>query len=65
MRNGAPENPGIAGALAGLMSAGIAATLYASNCFDDSPLFVATWYPLATLLVAGVGFISGRRWLRW
>lgn len=65
MRNGAPENPGIAGAVAGLTSAGIASTLYASNCFDDSPLFVATWYPLASILVATVGFFSGRRWLRW
>jgi hypothetical protein len=65
MRNGAPESPGIAGAVAGLASAGIAATLYASNCFDDSPLFVAAWYPLAIMLVATIGFFSGHRWLHW
>jgi hypothetical protein len=65
MRHGAPESPGIAGAVAGLASAGIAATLYASNCFDDSPLFVATWYPLATALVATVGYFAGNRYLRW
>jgi len=48
-----------------LASAGIAATLYASNCFDDSPLFVATWYPLAAALVATVGYFAGNRYLRW
>lgn len=65
MRHGAPENPGLAGALAGLISVGIAATLYASNCFDDSPLFVVTWYPLATLIVTAVGYVAGKRFLRW
>ena len=65
MRQGAPENPGLAGALAGLVSVGIAATLYATNCFDDSPLFVATWYPLATLIVVTVGYFAGNRFLRW
>lgn len=65
MRQGAPGNPGAAGALAGLVSVGIAATLYASNCFDDSPLFVVTWYPLATLIVVAVGYFAGNRFLRW
>lgn len=65
MRQGAPENPGGAGALAGLVSVGIAATLYASNCFDDSPLFVITWYPLATLIVVTIGYFAGDRFLRW
>ncbi|WP_246705562.1 NrsF family protein [Rhizobium sp. P40RR-XXII] len=65
MRQGAPEHPGLAGALAGLISVGIAATLYASNCFDDSPLFVVIWYPLATLIVTAVGYVAGRRFLRW
>jgi hypothetical protein len=65
MRNGAPQNPGIAGALAGAAAAGIAATLYAANCPDDSPLFVASWYPLATIVVAAIGAIAGARLLRW
>jgi hypothetical protein len=65
MRAGAPQNPTLAGALAGAAAAGIAATLYATNCPDDSPLFVASWYPLATLIVAGVGALAGRRFLRW
>jgi hypothetical protein len=65
MRAGAPQNPGIAGALAGAAAAGIAATLYAANCPDDSPLFVASWYPLATIIVAAVGALAGARLLRW
>ena len=44
LRHGAPARPAVAGAIAGLLSAGLAATLYASHCTDDSPLFVATWY---------------------
>ena len=55
MRAGAPQHPGWTGALAGAASAGIAAFLYASHCPDNSPLFVATWYPIATLVCAGVG----------
>ncbi|TWT10790.1 NrsF family protein [Reyranella sp. CPCC 100927] len=65
LRRGAPARPGLAGALAGLAAGGIAATFYASNCTDDSPLFVAAWYPLAILAVTAVGFISGRLFLRW
>ena len=57
--------PGLTGALAGAASAGIAALLYASHCPDDSPLFVATWYPLATLICVGVGALAGRRFLAW
>jgi len=65
LREGAPRYPGLTGALAGMAAAGVSATIYATNCTDDSPLFVATWYPLATGIVALAGFFAGRRWLRW
>lgn len=65
LRQGAPTRPGLAGAVAGLAASGIAATLYASNCTDDSPLFVMTWYPIATLAVTAAGCLTGRRLLRW
>jgi hypothetical protein len=65
LRHGAPTRPAVAGALAGLLSAGLAATLYASHCTDDSPLFVATWYTIAAALVAGVGALAGPRVLRF
>jgi hypothetical protein len=65
LRHGAPTRPALAGAIAGLLSAGLAATLYASHCPDDSPLFVATWYTLATALVAAIGALAGSRVLRF
>jgi hypothetical protein len=65
LRKGAPSNPGVAGALAGLGSSAIAATLYASHCTDDSPLFVILWYPIGIGFITLVGYFAGRRWLRW
>ncbi|WP_225770532.1 NrsF family protein [Inquilinus sp. Marseille-Q2685] len=65
LRQGAPRRPGLAGAVAGLVASGIAATFYAAHCPDDSPFFVATWYTLATGIVVLIGALAGRRWLRW
>jgi hypothetical protein len=65
LRHGAPARPALAGALAGLISAGLAATLYASHCTDDSPLFVATWYSIATAMVTAVGALLGAKVLRF
>jgi hypothetical protein len=65
LRHGATTRPAAAGAIAGLLSAGLAATLYASHCTDDSPLFVATWYPIAIALVAAVGALVGSKVLRF
>jgi hypothetical protein len=65
LRHGAPARPALAGAIAGLLSAGFAATLYASHCTDDSPLFVAAWYTLSTALVTAIGALAGSRLLRF
>ena len=65
LRHGAPTRPATAGAMAGLLSAGLAATVYASHCTDDSPLFVATWYSLATALVTALGAVLGSKLLRF
>ncbi|MBR0754439.1 DUF1109 domain-containing protein [Bradyrhizobium jicamae] len=65
LRQGAPARPAVAGAVAGLLSAGLAATVYASHCTDDSPLFVATWYTIATALVAAIGALVGAKVLRY
>jgi hypothetical protein len=65
LRSGAPDNPGLAGAVAGITSGGLAAVLYASHCTDDSPLFVATWYTLAIGIVTLCGAVIGRRVLAW
>ena len=65
LRRGAPTRPAVAGAVAGMLSAGLAATLYASHCTDDSPLFVMTWYSIATALVAAIGALVGSKVLRF
>ena len=65
LRAGAPASPALAGAAAGLLAATAGATLYAFHCFDDSPLFVVTWYALAAVPVIALGAIVGRRLLRW
>jgi hypothetical protein len=65
LRAGAPLHPGLTGTLTGAASAGVVALVFAPSCPDDSPLFVATWYPLATLICAGVGALAGRRFLAW
>jgi hypothetical protein len=61
LRHGASTRPAVTGAIAGLLSSGLAATLYAAHCTDDSPLFVATWYTLAAALVTAVGALAGRK----
>jgi hypothetical protein len=65
LRSAAPASPVLAGAAAGLLAAASGATLYAFHCFDDSPLFVVTWYTLAALLVVAIGALAGHRLLRW
>ncbi len=65
LKQAAPSDPRRAGAAAGFASAGLAATLYAMNCPDDSPFFLAVWYMLATMLVVTLGWFAGGRWLRW
>jgi hypothetical protein len=65
LRHGAATRPRLAGAVAGLLAGGLAATLYAAHCTDDSPLFVATWYSLAIGVVALAGAVLGPRLLRW
>jgi len=65
LRHGATARPALSGAIAGMLSAGLAATLYASHCTDDSPLFVATWYTIATAAVAVIGALVGSRVLKY
>ncbi|MGE0036047.1 MAG: NrsF family protein [Xanthobacteraceae bacterium] len=65
LRQGASTWPGLTGAVAGLAAAGLAAALYALQCTDDSPLFVATWYPLAILIVSLLGAAAAQWLLRW
>jgi hypothetical protein len=65
LRRSAPGRPQLAGAVAGLAAGGIAATLYAAHCTDDSPLFVATWYTTAIAMLTALGTLAGRVFARW
>ena len=65
LRHGAPTRPARAGAVAGLLAGGIAATFYAMHCTDDSPLFVATWYTTAIAGLALLGALLAPRIARW
>lgn len=65
LRQGAPARPALAGAVAGLLAGGIAATFYAAQCTDDSPLFVATWYTIAVAGLALVGAVGAHLFARW
>jgi len=65
LRRAAPASPTLAGVAAGLMAAFSGASLYAVHCFDDSPLFVATWYTAAAIPVVVIGALAGNRMLRW
>jgi hypothetical protein len=65
VRQGAPARPTLTGFAAGLVAGGLSASFYAANCTDDSPLFVATWYPIAILALGAIGAIAGRLAARW
>jgi hypothetical protein len=65
LRRAAPKHPALAGAAAGLLAAGVAGSVYALTCPDDSPLFIATWYSAAVALVTGSSACIGSRLLRW
>ena len=65
LRRAAPARPALAGAIAGVLSGAVAATLYALTCPSDSALFVATWYSIAILAVTAASAYVGSRILRW
>lgn len=65
LKHAAPGNAGLAGGIAGLAAGSIAASVYVLHCPDDSPLFLAAWYTIAIGLMALIGCLIGRRWLRW
>lgn len=65
MRGFAPTRPALAGAAAGLLAGGIAATIYGLHCQEIAAPFVALWYSLGIILSATVGALIGSRLLRW
>ncbi|HZZ35172.1 MAG TPA: DUF1109 domain-containing protein [Caulobacteraceae bacterium] len=61
----APTRLVSAGAAAGLLCGGVAATVYGLHCGETAPAFVATWYSLGMALSTAVGGFAGAWALRW
>jgi hypothetical protein len=61
----APTRPALAGAAAGLMSAGAGAAIYALHCQELAAPFLGIWYVLGMALPAMAGALVGPRLLRW
>ena len=61
----APTRPTLAGAAAGLLTAGLAATLYGLHCPEHTAPFVAVWYSLGMGMAVAGGAIAGRFVFRW
>ncbi len=65
LRRGATVHPATVGGFAGMGSAGLAIVAYGLFCDEDSALFIATWYLLASGVAALIGAAAGRIALRW
>jgi hypothetical protein len=65
MRQLAPTNLRLAGAMAGRAAGGMSTFAYALHCTDDSFPFIAVWYSLTIALCAVLGGVVGPRLLRW
>lgn len=65
LRGGATTHPYLSGAMAGLVAGGIAASLYALHCPEDSLLFVGFWHGLAIVVVTAFGALAAGRYLHW
>lgn len=65
LRNLAPTRLTQTGAVAGLTSGALAATLYGLHCPEQAAAFVATWYTLGIAAAAALGALSAPWLLRW
>ncbi|MBB5745950.1 NrsF family protein [Brevundimonas variabilis] len=61
----APTRPTLAGAAAGLLTAGVATTLYGLHCPEYTASFVAVWYMIGISLAVAAGAAIGRLVFRW
>ena len=65
LRRMAPTRPALAGAMAGLAAASLAAIAYSLHCDENSYGFYLLWYGGSLLVLSAAGALLGRRWLRW
>lgn len=65
MKSGAPTNPRLAGAAAGLLAGAAGTAVYSLHCPEDSLLFFLPAYGSNMLIMVAAGMALGPRWLRW
>jgi hypothetical protein len=65
LRESAPAQPRLCGALTGLVSGGVGAAAYTLACASDSLPFIAVWYSAAMAICALLGALIGPALLRW
>jgi hypothetical protein len=65
LRECAPTQPRLCGALAGVVSGGLGAAAYALACVSDSVPFIAVWYTVAIAIYAILGALVGPALLGW
>jgi hypothetical protein len=61
----APIRPMLAGAAAGLLTGGLATTLYGLHCPEHAAAFVALWYTMGMAIAVAAGAVIGRFAFRW
>lgn len=61
----APTRLRLSGAVIGLASGAVSATIYCLHCPEATATFVLSWYTLGIALAAGVGALLGPKLLRW
>ncbi len=65
MKELAPTNLGLAGAVSGLLSGAAGALVYCIHCPEVEIPFVAIWYTLGMMIPMLLGYFLGPRVLRW
>ena len=65
LRGYAPTRLGLTGAACGLFSGAMGALVYTLHCPEMSAPFIGTWYLLGIFITTGLGWIIGRKVLRW
>jgi hypothetical protein len=65
LREGAPTQASLCGALAGVVAGAAGAAAYSVACVSDSVLFIAVWYVAGIAFCAALGALLGPRVLRW
>lgn len=61
----APTRLALTGAMTGLLSAALGATVYAFACPEHAAAFMAVWYGVGMAVSAGLGALAGPRLLKW